>query len=89
MATNPVVTIDSEHVMQMLQQARREVERGEAEVSVDLSSVRRLDASALDAFEELAGTAQEKSIKVSLRGVSVEIYKVLKLMNLTSRFGFG
>ena len=38
---------------------------------------------------ELASIAEDKSIKVVLRGVNVEIYRVLKLLKLASRFSFG
>jgi hypothetical protein len=50
--------------------------------------VRRVDASALRAMETLAGIAEGKAIKVGLRGVNVDIYKVLKLVKLASRFSF-
>ena len=58
------------------------------DVVLDFSSVRRIDPSALREMEELAGIADEKAVKVVLRGVNVDIYKVLKLVKLTSRFSF-
>jgi len=39
-------------------------------------------------MESLAGRADEKAVKVVLRGVNVDIYKVLKLMKLAPRFSF-
>jgi hypothetical protein len=36
----------------------------------------------------LAGAADEKAVKVALRGVHVDVYKVLKLVKLTPRFSF-
>lgn len=87
MATK-AVAIDSQQVTQLLQQARKQVDAGEAEVIVDFSPVRRLDAQALNALEELAGLAQQKSLKLVLRGVNVDVYKVLKLMKLAPRFQF-
>ena len=39
-------------------------------------------------MEEFAGIADEKGVKVALRGVNVHVYKVLKLVKLASRFSF-
>jgi hypothetical protein len=39
-------------------------------------------------MEKLAGVADDKAVKVVLRGVNVDVYKVLKLVNLTPRFSF-
>ena len=58
------------------------------ELVLDFSGVRRLDANALRALEQFASTADARSIKVALRGASAEIYKVLTLVKLTSRFAF-
>ena len=56
------------------------------EVFLDFSSVRRIDANELRALENLAHTAEEKSVKIVLSGVNVEVYRVLKLVKLTPRF---
>ena len=53
---------------------------------LDFSAVRRMNPAALRAIEDFAGAADEKSVKVTLRGVNVDIYKVLKLARLSSRF---
>jgi len=58
------------------------------EVILDFSSVGRIDPSALRALESLAATADNKAAKVALRGVNVEVYRVLKLMQLAPRFSF-
>jgi hypothetical protein len=39
-------------------------------------------------MEELAQLASEKNVKVALRSVNVDVYKVLKLVKLTRRFSF-
>jgi anti-anti-sigma regulatory factor len=80
--------IDEERVVQGLQEAGEKLDSVEGEVALDFSSVRRLDASALKAMEEFAGIADDKSVKVVLRAVHVGVYKVLKLVKLTSRFSF-
>ncbi len=58
------------------------------EVVLDCSSVQRIDPSALLALEQLAGAADDQSVKVVLRGVNVGVYRVLKLMKLAPRFSF-
>ncbi len=58
------------------------------EVVVDMSAVRRVDPAAVMALDKLAARADQKAVKLTLRGVNVEVYKVLKLMKLSSRFEF-
>jgi len=79
---------DGEPLLQALQEAGEQLESAEGDVFLDFSSVRRIDPSALREMEELAGMADDKAVKVVLRGVNVDIYKVLKLVKLTSRFFF-
>jgi anti-anti-sigma regulatory factor len=50
--------------------------------------VRRIDPSVLRVLDEFAGKADNKGVKVVLRGVNVDVYKVLTLAKLTSRFSF-
>ena len=80
--------IDGEHVLQGLQVARETLDGAKNDVVLDFSSVRRVDPNALKAMEKLAAFADGKAVKVVLRGVNVDIYKVLKLVKLTSRFSF-
>jgi len=80
--------IDGERVLQGLQAARETLDSAQRDVVLDFSSVRRIDPNALLAMEKLAGLADGKAVKVVLRGVNVDIYKVLKLVKLTSRFSF-
>ena len=82
------IEIDGERVVQDLQAIRETLDTAHGDVVLDFSSVRRIDPSALRAMEELAGLANGKAVKVVLRGVNVDIYKVLKLVKLTSRFSF-
>jgi anti-anti-sigma regulatory factor len=71
-----------------IQEAVEKVNRGESEVVVDFSSVLRIDGNAVGALEELAVLADGKSVKVVLRAVNSDVYRVLKLLNLTRRFTF-
>ena len=80
--------IDGEHLVQALQDAGEKLNSADGEVVLDFSSVRRIEPSALRALEKLAGTADDKGVKVVLRGVNVDVYKVLKLVKLTPRFSF-
>ena len=80
--------IEGERVVQTLQTARETLDGAQGDVVLDFSSVRRINPSGLRAMEKLAGIADDKAVKVVLRGVNVDIYKVLKLVKLTSRFSF-
>ena len=80
--------IDEERVVQALQEAGEKLDSVEGEVALDFSSVRRLDSSALRALEEFARIAEDKGVNVVLRGVNIDVYKVLTLVKLTSRFSF-
>jgi len=80
--------VDEERVVQALQEAGEKLDIAEGEVMLDFSSVLRIDVSGLMALEEFAGRADDKGVRVALRGVNVSIYKVLKLVKLTSRLSF-
>ena len=80
--------IDEESIVSALEQAGEKLDNAAGEVVLDFSSVRRVDKGALQAMEELAGVAAEKGVRVVLCGVNVHIYRVLKLMKLTSQFSF-
>jgi anti-anti-sigma regulatory factor len=70
------------------QEAVDKVNRAETEVVVDFSSVLRIDPNVVGALEELAALADGRPVKVVLRTVSTDIYKVLKLVGLTGQFSF-
>lgn len=80
--------VADESVVQSLAEAEKQLDTAEGEVALDFSAVRRLDSCALRAMEGFAATADGKNVKVVLRGVGIGIYKVLKLVKLTSRFCF-
>jgi anti-anti-sigma regulatory factor len=89
MAMNAVfLKIDETRVIPALREAGEKLDSTEGEVALDFSSVHRIDSSALRAMEELAQIASEKNVKVALRAVNVDVYKVLKLVRLTRRFSF-
>ncbi|MBV8050977.1 MAG: STAS domain-containing protein [Acidobacteriaceae bacterium] len=59
------------------------------ELAIDFSELGRLDAKGVQAVQELAREADEKGVKLVLHGVKVDVYKVLKLVKLDSRFTFA
>jgi ABC-type transporter Mla MlaB component len=82
------IKIDEAQILQSLLDAGERLNNAEGEVVLDFSSVRRIDAGDLRALEDLMRKADDKSVKVGLRGVNVNIYKVFKLVKLASRFSF-
>jgi len=90
MTTNPMcLKIDPERVALGLQQEAMEmVKSAEGELVLDFSSVLRIDSNVAGALEQLAGLADNRSVKVVLRTVNADIYKVLKLLQLAQRFSF-
>ena len=83
------IKIDPERVLHGLQQeAVDEVNGAQGEVILDFSSVPRIDSHVVGALEQLADLAEQRSVKVVLRAVNLDIYKVLKLLRLTRRFSF-
>lgn len=89
MTTNAVwVKVDPERVVQVLTNDAVEKLAGAEDVVLDFSSVLRIDASAVDALEDLALLAGDRCANVALLGVNLNVYKVLKLVKLTPRFSF-
>ena len=87
METNAVwVKSDGNGVLRALEEAREKLANDDAEVVVDFSSVYRIDSGALRALEAVADAGDGKGSKVVLRGVNIDIYKVLKLVKLAPRF---
>jgi anti-anti-sigma regulatory factor len=80
------LTIDGD-LPQSLRQARERLDS--AGLVLDFTAVRRLEPGGIEALELLAARAHDKGIRVVLTGVSVEVYKVLKLTRLAERLSFG
>ena len=86
--TSATVNLDERHLVAALQEVTKKLDSAAGEAVLDFSAVRRIDPGVLRALEELADMADEKSVKVVLRGANVDVYKVLKLVKLTRRFSF-
>jgi anti-anti-sigma regulatory factor len=83
------VNVDEYNVVPALGEAAEKLDGTEGEVILDFASVRRIDARALRAMEEFADLADKKAVKVVLRSVNVDVYKVLKLVKLAPRFSYA
>jgi len=89
MATIAVMfKIDGENVARGLQQAGARLDTANGQLVLDFSAVRRVDPAAVNAMEELAGIADGRGVKLVLRGVNIDVYRVLKLARLAPRFSF-
>jgi len=86
--TDLFLKIEEEHVVQSLREAAEKLDGADGEAILDFSSVHRIDPSALRGLKEFAGRADDKRVKATLRDVNVDIYRVLKLVKLASRFSF-
>jgi len=80
--------IDAEGLVAALQEAGKRLDDADGEATLDFSSVRRIDATALAAMEEFARRADEKAVHVVLHAVNVDVYKAMKLVKLARRFTF-
>jgi anti-anti-sigma regulatory factor len=88
MSTNGAwLTIDGD-LRQALRQAQERLDSAGKELVLDFTGVQRIEPVGLEAMETLAGIAEDKGIRVVLAGVSVQVYKVLKLTKLAARFSF-
>ena len=82
-----ILNVHDSNSATVLHETANSLER-DAELVLDFSALRRLDSSAVRALEILADIAEERSAKLSLRGLNIDGYKTLKLMKLAHRFSF-
>jgi len=82
------LNVDEERIALALRGAADKLDCAQGEAVLDFSSVRRIDSAALRALEDFARVADDRDVKVVLRGVNVDVYKALKLVKLTQRFSF-
>ena len=81
-------TEDVTPLAEQLVRALEKLDSGDKEITLDFSSVRRLEGCALSVLANLAAKAETKSMKPVLCDVSPDVYKVLKLLDLTPCFSF-
>ena len=82
------VNLEEESAVSALRGATEKLTASAGEIVLDFVSVRRVDSRVLQAMRDLADKANEKPVKILLSGVNVNLYKVLKLAKLASRFSF-
>jgi anti-anti-sigma regulatory factor len=88
-ATNSVwLKIDGQGVGAVLQEALQTLNGDGRKVVLDFSSLRHIDPTDLEALESFASTIDGNASEVMLRGVNIDVYKVLKLTKLATRFSF-
>ncbi len=80
--------LDGDGLARELQDACDRLYMTDGDVVLDFSAVQRIDPASIDAMEELADKAGDLGVRLVLRGVNVEVYKVLKLVKLTPHFLF-
>ena len=80
--------VEGGQVASALREASETLDGAGGEVVLDFSSVHRVDPEALKAMDKFAEAAGDKGVKVVLRSVNVDVYRVLKLAKLTPRFAF-
>lgn len=83
-----ILTIEDERFLSDIENACEKLEIADGELLLDLSSVRRLDPSGVNALKKLTSLAGERSVKLVVRGVSVDVYRVLKLVRLADQLSF-
>ena len=81
-----LLNIEGEGLASSLQEWGDNLTGVEGDVVLDLSSVRRVDPADLTALTAFADQAAAKSVKVELRGVGIDVYRVLKLARVAKRF---
>jgi anti-anti-sigma regulatory factor len=81
-----LVVIDPKDIAQSLADVRKTLDGAETDVVLDFCEVQRIDPKGLGAMEDLIATAEAKSVRIALRGLNVNVYKVLKLARLAGRF---
>lgn len=82
------LNINEQNVREALEKAAEGLEGEQNHPVLDFSAVRKIDAPGLRALQKFVQKAEEKKIKVVLRGVDVNVYKTLKLARLTRNFAF-
>jgi anti-anti-sigma regulatory factor len=82
------LNVEADRVVAALDESFGTLDNAGGELLLDFSHVDRLDAAALRSLEKLAGAADQKAVKIQLRGVQVGVYRVLKLTRLAPRLCF-
>ena len=80
--------LDEEHAVAVLEQAAEKLDSVNGEIVLDFAGIRQIHSPVLQQLQKFAALADEKRVKVILHGVNIDVYRVLKLVNLSTRFSF-
>lgn len=80
--------MNEERIAQQLNDIREKLATEGPEVLLDFFLAQSLDPASINALGELATAAEATSARIVMRGVNVEMYKVLKLAGLCDKFSF-
>lgn len=86
--TSENIVVNGERVAETLKELCGCLSPNGSDMLLDFFLVQSIDPAAIEGLEQLAEAAKLASVKVILRGVNVEIYKVMKLSDLTDKFLF-
>jgi len=88
MTKNPLcIQLDPARMVHTLQhEAVEMLGHAGGELILDFSAVRKIDAAAAKAMEDLADLADKAFVRIELRAVDIGIYRALKLLKLGPRF---
>lgn len=56
--------------------------------TLDLQDVARIDPQAVRLLTQIADTADQKNVELTVKGANIDVYRVLKLTKLSYRFQF-
>jgi anti-anti-sigma regulatory factor len=69
-------------------QAAAAAQEESSDLLLDFTGVHRIDSASVRALASVADAAAARSVRVTARAVSVEVYKVLKLAGVADRLAF-
>ncbi len=86
--TASAIVVNGERVAETMNELCGNLTANSGELLLDFFFVQTLDPAAIKGLEDLSGIAEVMKVKIILRGVNVEVYKVLKLSDLTDKLLF-
>lgn len=87
-ANDLFLAVEEERIVPLLKETTVRLDWRQGQAVLDFSAVHRINSDALKALEDLAQVAEGKAVKIVLRGVTVDVYKVLKLIRMTHKVSF-
>ncbi len=82
------VKIDAVRMAESLNSAGERLSSADGELVLDFSSIQRIDGGAISSLHKLSQSAEQKNVRLVLRGTNIDIYRVLKLARMDTHFTF-